>query len=514
MKRSIQIVLAGLLILLLWGLVGRRPISFLCPSKPARGAAAPVVEPGVLNLQDSFSRVAAQSKPAVVSISTVHVESEEYVPYEFYFGDPFNDFFEDYFGSEGPSRSVPRRRMNPPKIQRKFKGMGSGVIIDAKGYILTNEHVIRDANEIKVTVMDPDEKIYTGKVVGSDSRTDLAVIRIKAGKDFSSLPLADSDKVRVGDWAIAVGSPFGLEHTVTVGVISAVRQSLSIEGKNFKNLLQTDAAINQGNSGGPLLNIQGEVIGINTAIYAPTGVFAGVGFAIPVNRAREILTDLIEKGKVVRGWMGVEIAPLNDVLSRQFKISDGKGVLINSVMRGSPAEKAGLKRGDVVRQFAGMTVENAESLQDAVAKTPPKKRVQIKIIRQGQEQTLELVTGEMPSGSEPSSSDSDEKQDKTEPDTEEKIWEGAVLKTSSAALAKRLGAPDSAGVLVMQVRPGSVAEEMELVEGDLILGVNGTPTPDLTSFLKIAEANSLKKGIVLDVNRQGRPLYLSYQKAD
>jgi serine protease Do len=291
----------------------------------------------VLDLQDSFARVAAQIKPAVVSITATHVETLQAAPEQYYFGDPFEEFFRQFNGQP----SQPRSLRPPRQYQRRQQGMGSGVVVDPRGYILTNEHVVREADELTVTFQSPEEKKYTGKVVGSDPRSDLAVIKIDSKSPLTYAALGDSDKVRVGDWAIAVGSPFGLEQTVTVGVISAMRQSLNIEGMNYSGLLQTDAAINRGNSGGPLVNIQGEVVGINTAIYAPTGVFAGIGFAIPANRIKDIMEQLIEKGHVVRGWMGVEILAVNEVMANQFNLPNAEGVMVNGVQPDSPAAKAG-----------------------------------------------------------------------------------------------------------------------------------------------------------------------------
>jgi serine protease Do len=248
--------------------------------------------------------------------------------------------------------------------------------------------VVREADELTVTFQFPEEKKYSGKVVGTDPRTDLAVIKIEPASPLTYAALGDSDKVRVGDWAIAVGSPFGLEQTVTVGVISAMRQSLTIEGMNYSGLLQTDAAINRGNSGGPLVNIRGEVVGINTAIYAPTGVFAGIGFAIPANRIKDIMEQLIEKGHVVRGWMGVEILPLNDVMANHFGLPNTDGVMVNGVQPDSPAEKAGMKRGDVIVRFNGQATPTPDLLRDLVARTAPKKTITVDVIRDGKERSF------------------------------------------------------------------------------------------------------------------------------
>ncbi len=477
---------------------------------PSKAAAAPV-SPAALNLQDSFANVAAKAKPAVVNIISEHVESVEAAPYEFFFGDPFEFFFQD------SPYDPPRRRAPSRRFERRQQGMGSGVIIDARGYILTNEHVVRDAQSIQVRLPEEGDRVYKGKVVGTDPRSDLAVIRIKAKGDLPYAALGDSDKVRVGDWSIAIGSPFGLEQTVTVGVISAVRQSLNIEGKNYQNMLQTDAAINQGNSGGPLLNIRGEVIGINTAIYAPTGVFSGVGFAIPSGYAREIMEQLIETGRVVRGWLGVEIAPLDDVLAKQFGLKDTEGVLLNRVLPDSPASKAGLKRGDVIRLFDGQKVASPESLQRLVAKTPPEKKVELKVWREGKESTISLVTGKMPESTaegEAGPSNSSDGAGK-EKQSESFDWEGGHFVPNSAAWAKRYDLPEDApGVVLARLEPGSLVEAVGLTPGDLIASVNREATPDLDRFKKALKKVDFKSGAMFDIYRQGRWFYLSYRKEE
>jgi serine protease Do len=462
------------------------------------------VAPSVENLQDSFAAVAARVKPAVVNITTEHVETYAVQPYQFYFGDPFEEFFHEFFGQPSP-----RRRAPPRKLERRHQGMGSGVIVDPRGYILTNAHVVQGADKIQVRLPQKTDKVYSGKVVGTDVRSDLAVVKIAHDDKLPFLTVGDSDKVRVGDWSIAVGSPFGLEQTVTVGVISAVRQSLTIEGKNFHNMLQTDAAINQGNSGGPLVNVAGELIGVNTAIYAPTGVFAGVGFAIPSNFAKEIMDQLIETGRVVRGWLGVEIAPMDDVLARQFGLPDVEGVLINRVLPGSPADKAGLKRGDVIREFDGERMQTPEALQRRVAKTAPEKTVEVVVFREGKEQKFSLVTGKMPESAEEAARTAGESDETTGGAFE---WEGARFVPADEALAERYGFPAGAGgVVAAHVAPDGAAAEAGLAPGDLVASVNRVPTPDLKSFRKAVKDADLRKGVVFDINRRGRWLYLTYR---
>lgn len=347
----------------------------------------PLVEPpaGILVLQDAFAKVVEEVKPAVVNISAVQITRVQEVPHEFFYGDP-EEYLYRFFGE------TPQRRFHPREYKRE--GTGSGVLIDPDGLILTNNHVVQGADQLTVTLAD--EKQYKGQVVGADSRTDLAVIRIKGKGAFPFVPLGDSSKSRVGDWVLAFGSPFGLQQTVTSGIISAIRQSLNIEGKSFRNLLQTDASINRGNSGGALVNLRGELIGINTAIYAPTGVFSGIGFAIPVNDAKTILKDLIEKGFVERSWMGVEIVGLDEAISGQLGLNSTEGALINFVVVGSPADKAGLKRGDVIFEFDGKKTTTVQVLQDIVSATPPGRNVSIKAMRGGSLKAFILKTENMP----------------------------------------------------------------------------------------------------------------------
>ncbi|TXH22293.1 MAG: Do family serine endopeptidase [Elusimicrobia bacterium] len=478
------------------------------PSKNKGKQTEPVsVEGPVLNLQDSFAKVAERVKPTVVSITATHIETYQAAPQEFFFGDPFEEFFREFHG-------VPRRPTPAPRqFQRKQQGMGSGVVVDPRGYILTNEHVVRGADELTVTFQYPEERKYAGKVVGADPRSDLAVVKIEPKGALTYAALGDSDKARVGDWAIAIGSPFGLEQTVTVGVISAVRQSLSIEGANYSNLLQTDAAINPGNSGGPLVNIRGEVIGVNTAIYAPTGVFAGIGFAIPANRVKDIMDQLIEKGRVVRGWMGVEILSVNDVIAKQFGLAKAEGVMLNHVLPGGPADKAGLKRGDVIVSFAGKKTPTQELLVDIVGRTPPKTAVRVGLIRDGKPLELSLTTAEMPktTGGE---KDGDDPDDAASP-TGDSTWEGARVGSFYERFVGRLGVPaGTPGVVVLDVSPGGLAERVGLEAGDLISSVNRQRTPDVASFLKAAKKTNAKDGVLLDVLRRGRGLFLSFRDGD
>jgi serine protease Do len=513
-----RLALAATVVALYWGFRSGRLIwtgsgFHLATYQVPAEAPTAAVHPEVLNLQASFNKVAELVKPAVVSITTTHVERVQQMP-QFFFGDPFEQFFQQF---QGPGGSPYGRPPGNPREGRKFKmeGMGSGVLIDPTGLVLTNEHVVHDADEIKVIVYDKEgEKTeYTGKVVGKDARTDIAVVRIRAGHKLPFAALGDSDKVQVGDWAIAIGSPFGLSQTFTVGVISAARQTLAIEDREYHNLIQTDAAINRGNSGGPLLSIRGEVVGINTAIYAPTGVFAGIGFAIPINQAKAILDQLVETGHVVRGWLGVELAhEISPAMVKAFGLPDAKGALVNSVMKDSPAEKAGLKRGDVIRTFDGKPVLSADKLQSMVTDTPPKKKVDVEILRERKTLKLSILIGERPesadNGEEPAATSPSKREKENE-----KTWHGARLRTLTPELAENFRQPaDRAGVIVTDVETGSQAEEMGLAPGDIIRAVNQEPTPDLASFSRATSRVKLSEGVVLDILREGRPMYLSYTK--
>jgi len=352
-----------------------------------------------------------------------------------------------------------------------------------------------------------EEKKYKGKIIGKDSRTDLAIIKISSNKKFPAAPLGDSDKIRVGEWVITIGSPFGLEQTVTSGIVSALRQSIVVEGRGYRDFIQTDAAINRGNSGGPLCNIRGEVIGINTAIFAPTGVFSGIGFAIPINSAKEVLDDLIHKGKVIRGWLGIEIKPVDGAIVKQFGLPDKNGALINNVLKDSPASKAGLKRGDVIREFDGQQVNSVSGLQSVVSKTQPNKKVKVKIIRDGKEQGIELVTGEMPeqvTGGEI---------EETEKETGKNVSSFMGMKVSNLndRLQGRYGIPgEEKGVVVVELEQGSKAHEMGFSEGDLIKSINREDVINVDAFEKVTKKVKLSEGVVFDIIRAGRPVYLSY----
>jgi len=339
---------------------------------------APIGTKGNQGTDNPFIQVAEQVTPSVVNISTVTTgkagkPSELFRPPG---NDPFfRDFFDQFF--EG----MPRRRQQT--------SLGSGVVIDKGGLILTNNHVIKDADEITVRFSNKQEA--KGKVVGTDGKTDLAVIRVSTKDELPVARLGNSDALRVGEWAIAIGNPFGLDHTLTVGVVSATGRS-EVGIAAYENFIQTDASINPGNSGGPLLNVRGEVIGINTAIVAAG---QGIGFAIPINMARKVMADLVKKGKVTRGWLGVGVQPLTPELAKSFGVS-GEGVLVNQVMPKSPAEAAGLKVGDLILSVDGKTIKDPRELQRIIADVDIGKSVELNILREKEKRVLKVQVGEMP----------------------------------------------------------------------------------------------------------------------
>jgi len=347
------------------------------PRGPAGPASAGTSKDGE-GPGNPFIQVAEQVTPSVVNISTVS-SGKGRTPNELFrpFGnDPFfRDFFDRFF--EG----MPRRRQQT--------SLGSGVIIDKSGLILTNNHVIKDADEITVRFSNKQEA--KGKVVGTDAKTDLAVIRVGAKDDLPVARLGNSESLRVGEWAIAIGNPFGLDHTLTVGVVSATGRS-EVGIAAYENFIQTDASINPGNSGGPLLNVRGEVIGINTAIVASG---QGIGFAIPINLARKVMDDLVKKGRVTRGWLGVGIQPLTPELAKSFGVS-GEGVMVNPVMPKSPAEAAGPKAGDLILSIDGKGIKDPRELTRVIADADIGKTLELTVLREKEKRTVKVQVGEMP----------------------------------------------------------------------------------------------------------------------
>ncbi|HAM39585.1 MAG: hypothetical protein A2474_07880 [Elusimicrobia bacterium RIFOXYC2_FULL_34_12] len=453
----------------------------------------------VLNLQDAFANVADEIKPTVVSIYTEQVIRQS-LPFNFFYSDPFEDFFDQFFGRPSqPERNQPQQRYS----QKRVEGAGSGVIIDKDGYILTNYHVVRNAE--KITVKLANNKEYIGKVIGKDAKTDLAVVKIKPYGELIIAKLGDSDKIRVGQWVIAIGSPFGLEQTVTVGIISAKRQNISVEGNVYRDFIQTDASINRGNSGGPLLNIFGEVVGINTAIFSQSGGSVGVGFAIPINRAKNILDSLITKGKVERGFLGVKIENVDEVFAKQSGLKEISGVVLTDVIDGLSADKAGLKRGDIILEFNGKKIDSVEKLQDIVSATEPNKKINVIIWRDRTRKNVSVILGEWTE--EVSVSSPEQKNIKEQTAS----WNGMSVKEFKSDMARELNvSPDEKGVVIIDIKAGSKADEMGLYIGDIIRAINNQRTITILEFESVIKKVSLTEGVLFDINRGGNLIYKTF----
>jgi Do/DeqQ family serine protease len=351
------------------------------------GAQAKVQTPSPMGtadaLQAAFVTVAERVRPAVVHLGTVQVarpRRPSVVPGPNADDPFFKDFFDQFFGRGGPGQ---REEFRTP-------GLGSGVIIDKRGYVLTNFHVVKGADGVTVRLSSKQE--FRGRIIGSDPKTDIAVIKFDPDTDIRVAALGNSDTLRVGEWAIAIGNPFGLDQTVTVGVVSAVGRA-DVGIATYENFIQTDASINPGNSGGPLVNLKGEVIGINTAIVA-TG--QGIGFAIPANMVKRVTGQLIDRGKVVRGWIGVSLQPMSKELAQALSLDDTKGAIIARVHPGSPAEVAGLAQNDVVTRFDGVSVDDYHHLQRLSSEAEVGKTVKLDYVRRGQRKTVALKIAESP----------------------------------------------------------------------------------------------------------------------
>jgi serine protease Do len=491
-KHYLKIVCFCILAVLLF-LVFNFNKGFTQPIKPQESA---------LSLQKSFSEIAQELKPSVVSITT-HMLIKKEIPYsQFFFGDPFESFFDDFF-NRGPQR----RRVEPRQrySEKRLEGGGSGVVIDEKGYVLTNFHVIENAEKIRVHFATDGNKTYDAEIVGQDPYTDLAVLKIKSNKKFKPAVTGNSDDLKVGDWVIAVGSPFGLEQTVTAGIVSAKRQAMQVEGRRYEDFIQTDAAINRGNSCGPLVNIRGEIIGINTAIYAPTGVFSGVGFAIPINKAKDILDELIKEGKVVRGWLGVEIKEVDEAIAKQFGLKEKYGALVNKVVEDSPADKGGIKRGDIIIKVNSEKVKDISHLQKLVKSMDPGKIARLTLFRDGRQKEVKIKIGTMPDDITIVSGQGGHEDKGNE-------WKGYTVSNLTRDLAERYGIPKNEdGVVVTKVDFNNEYVDIGLAEGDIIKGINRKNISSISDFRRAVKKADLSEGVVFDVLRQGRPVYITYQ---
>ena len=428
--------------------------------------------PGV---SPSLSGLVEKQKHSVVNISTTSVVKRGPVFPDFGEGDVFEEFFKRFF---------------PNDQEREFrkKGLGSGFIVTKNGFIVTNNHVISRAEDIQVVLYDGSR--YTAEIVGQDIKTDLAVLKIKPEKKLKPVVFGDSDGLRIGDWVMAIGNPFGLGYTVTVGIVSAKGRSLGLGA--YDDFIQTDASLNPGNSGGPLFNLRGEVVGVNTAIAARG---QGIGFSIPANMAKGVISQLMETGKVVRGWLGVIIQPITQEIAESIGHEGTDGALISDISPGSPAEKAGLRRGDVVVEFDGEPIKEFTSLSKLVGMKAPGTSSKITVLRDGKRKDISVVLGNMP-----------DEQTAAESRRDEDI----ELSDITPDIAARFGVEDKSGVLVTNVSRGSSAWEAGFRPGDVILEVDKKPVANLGDYNKIISGLKPGKQYLFLVKKRKNTIYIGY----
>lgn len=434
-----------------------------------------------IGFPQSFADLADRVKPAVVNISTTTTVRIPGSPFRHFFGPdegPFGDFFHRFFGQI-------------PDQELKKQSLGSGFIIDKDGFIITNNHVVEGAQEIKVKLAAGRE--YKAKVVGRDPKTDLALIKISPPfRELPTLALGDSDSMRVGDWVLAIGNPFGLEETVTQGIISATGRVIG--SGPYDNFLQTDAPINPGNSGGPLVNINGEVIGINTAIISSG---QGIGFAVPSNIAKSIIPQIQKKGKVVRGWIGVSVQSITPELAQALGLKGTNGALVGEVVPDGPAEKAGMQRGDVIISFAGKQIKKMSDLPFLVADTAVGKNAEVQVVRNGKELAFTVLVAEMPEGKvsvqgRPSGEDL-----------------GLTVDNITPDIQKELGIRDKRGVVVIGVDAGSPADDAGIQPGDVIKEVNRVPVGNLNDYQSALKKSAKNKNLMFLLKRGPQTFYVS-----
>ncbi|HUL78180.1 MAG TPA: Do family serine endopeptidase [Vicinamibacteria bacterium] len=471
---------------LLLGALGSGEIRGAERRTPAEASvpAAPSTAEGAVTL-GTFQAIAHRDDAAVVNISTSKVVHEAKMM------DPFFEFF----GRNGSPLGAPWGRGGDETLTQR--SLGSGFVVDARGYVLTNRHVVDGADQVQVTLANGHH--YKAKVAGEDARTDIALLRIEPRETLVPLPLGDSDGTQVGEWVMAVGNPFGLGgNSVTVGVVSFKGRTLDLSTHGTPvDMLQTDAAINPGNSGGPLINARGEAVGINTLIMTGGAQqYSGVGFAVPINVARDILPQLRDRGHVVRGWLGVQVQAIDEDLAKSLKMSDTHGALVSNVASGSPAEEAGLKAGDVVRALDGKAVETSSDLSSRVAAKGPGSRVALDVQRDGSDRTIEVKLGTFPD------------QEAAEPRADEGHGRlGAGVRTLTPDVAQGLDMPaDAHGAVIVRVEPGSPADAAGLRERDVVVSVDGQPVASAEAFRAAVE--KARSGDVLRLRVRRGPGYL------
>ncbi|OHB43581.1 MAG: hypothetical protein A2Y13_00735 [Planctomycetes bacterium GWC2_45_44] len=417
------------------------------------------------NTGEVFAEIAEKVTPAVVFVSVEQEVSQQ----QTMFSNPFEEFNDEFFKRFFDQR-MPQNRQQPKQQKQIRKGQGSGFIITADGFILTNNHVVENAD--KITVKLSDERELVAKVIGTDPETDVAVIKVDAN-NLPFVELGDSDQLKVGQWVIAIGNPFGLSHTVTAGIVSAKGRS-KIGLTEYEDFIQTDAAINFGNSGGPLLNIDGKVIGINSAIFSRSGGYMGIGFAIPVNMAKYVYQQLVADGKVTRGYLGLYGEDITADMAKLFGIENQKGVIVNKLLPDGPAAKGGVERGDVIIKKDGKAIEDWNIFRNEIARTAPGTKIELTVIREGKEK--EIAVELEPRESKAVTAQAAEKQSKQI---------GITVQDLTDELAKQFGYEDKSGVIVTEVDPSSQAAEIGIAPGTLITEVNRQKVEDSKGFWEL-----------------------------
>ena len=428
----------------------------------------------------SFAELVKKSSPSVVNIIALKIiRSPGQGAAPLGPEDPMRDFFERFFGRQLPQ-------------EYRQNELGTGFVIDREGFILTNNHVVEQTEDLKVRFSD--EKQYNARVIGRDPKTDLALIKIDVPEPLTPLTLGDSDSLQVGDWVVAIGNPFGLGNTVTAGIVSAKYRQIG--GGPYDNFIQTDAPINPGNSGGPLLDLDGKVIGVNSAIFSQDGGNIGIGFAIPINMAKQLLPQLRE-GRVRRSWLGVMVQNITPELKSKLSLGTDQGALVSDVEAGGPAEKAGLKRGDVILKFDGKVIRSSRDLPFVVASTPIGKKVAVEVMRDGQRMTLQVTTEEL------------QEETEEEPSGKTATRLGMEVQEISPEMAQNYGLSRTSGVIVVGVENGSPAEEAGLIAGDIIVELDKKPVKDIATLENLLSGINAGQTILFLIDRGGTTIFVT-----
>jgi serine protease Do len=477
------------------------------PAAANQAAGQPATAPVALIQQQSFAPLVKKVLPAVVNISVTEKSDaeqmsgqENVVPFPDFPNSPFNQFLRRFFNQQGQGGE--RHFFEFPGGQVKRIALGSGFIVDPRGYVVTNNHVVGDAARVEVILQDHTK--YRAKIIGRDPKTDLAVLKIDAGKPLPYVTFGNSSAAQIGDWVMAVGNPFGLGGTVTTGIISA--RGRNIDTDSFDDFLQIDAPINRGNSGGPTFNLEGQVIGINTAIYSPNGGSVGIGFAIPSNEAKPIVEQLIAHGTIERGWLGVQIQEVTPAIAASLGLAHDRGALIAVVKPGSPGAKAGLKQGDVILSFNGHDIEHLRDLPHYVAETPPHSTASMTVWRDGKRLEMQATLGNLANNEQVASANGE-----AEPGPNAASALGMHFAPLTDRVRRELGVGKNVhGVVITGVDAGSIADNDGLASGDIVVAINQRPvrTPEEAAQQLREIAKSPKRSALLLLNRHGVTEYV------